>query len=246
MAPRGAYAGRDEDGAALLPPRGCPGLGPGRDLLSGRGGPAGQALRIRAEREDEPPLGGPGQEGDGLLGDPGGPETVFVGGIGQPRQSVPGAAAHQILPTYAQQPHQTVVGVGHTPLAVEREEAVREPFDRRDGGHTGSEVEDPAHQVGPRLPGGAGFGYPAPQLDGAVTAALLRHAQTLGEDAAVLECGTGGTAETGTVRGVHLGLQRGRLSVVLVRGEAEGRAHGGIRFQGSGVEVPVEQAHPYR
>lgn len=152
--------------------------------------------------------------------------------------------AHQIGPAPVEHTHQAVVGVGDPPLLVQREESVREPLQGRDGGHSCPEVQDPAHQMGTCFPAGSMARHTSPQLNRAMPAAPLRDMETLSEYLAFLGRDAGGGPECGTVRLVHLSRQRGRLSVVLVRGQAEDRTHRGVGGEGTGAHVPVEQAHP--
>lgn len=180
-----------------------------------------------------------------MLGDHGGLVAVFVDGIGQPGQDVPEAPAEQFVLAGAEQILQAVVGVGETPVRSEREEAVREPLDRGHGGHTAPGVEHGADQMGRRLRGARVVGHTAPQFDSAVTPSVVADAQAVREHMALLDRGAGGGPEGGQIRGLDPGRQGGRSSVELARWDPEDRAQLVVGREGSGVEVPVEQAHPY-
>lgn len=184
------------------------------------------------------------QERDRLLGDQGGPVAVLVHGIGQPGQDVPGASAEQFVLADPQQILQAVVGVGETSVGREREEAVREPLDRRHGSHAAPGVEYGADQMGRGLQVVRALGHPAPQLDGVVASAAVPNAQAVCQYVAFLDRGTGGGPEAGQIRGLDHGRQGGRPSVELARRHSEDRAQLVVGREGSGVEIPVEQAHP--
>jgi hypothetical protein len=128
------------------------------------------------------------------------------------------------------------LGVSDASVRGEREETVREPLDRGDGGHARPGVEDGTDQVGRRSLGC--LGHAAPQLDGAAT--FVPHMQELGEDVALVEREARGGPQSGRSAGSTW------VAVELVGSHLEDRTHFVIGRELSGVEVPVEEAHPNR
>ncbi len=98
--------------------------------------------------------------------------------------------------------------------------------------------------MGPRPPVVGSLRYAAPQLDGAVPAAVPQ-VQRKRQDVALRRRGPGGGPEAGEVGVVDPGGQGGRPPVELARADPEDRAQFVVRHEGPGVEVPVEQSHPH-
>ncbi len=96
---------------------GLPGVAGGR---LGGDHPAGDAVRVRVEREGQPVVGrAAGEEGGGLLGQHGGPVAVLVHRVGEPGQHVPGVASDQVLAAGVQQQLAAAVDVAGEAVRVE-------------------------------------------------------------------------------------------------------------------------------